>query len=430
MPNTTKHVVVPGRLQKAALQPPKKRPGGATQIFNALRAHRLRTSGIRYQAPPAGVTAISEPCIKPQTKAPGGRSLVSTKRPVPTCKPEPACQPAKKPRTTSLAAKSATTLRPSIKSSKKLAHLRAFNAKYLGMEDYDTTEAKLGEQFYNSISNSYDIRHPVGHWKHAVPTAAGLLRSSFGRPDLSHSFIQTPCLETCVTHLFKSGFLNPTDMLNLMDVSPLFTHLAASIVAYSDYDFRWIRDYNLNWNEQTTIDPDRRVALTAALFHYNLNVSALMRYLGNNYTGEHRNIPLIINKLRSHSIPEDLISKYTRVMLVGCPNHFVAETSRDNTMLYFRKRNGPTIARKLEQVWKNMNKEDKNNFVIPLPHWLARFIPHLFFTPQHVLEVPGKKDRQIFDGSKRYDSQCTSLNMMTSTRFGTEDDCLFGNVRE
>ena len=116
-------------------------------------------------------------------------------------------------------------------------------------------------------------------------------------------------------------------------------------------------------------------------------------------------------------------------MLVGCPNHFVAETSRDNALLYLRRRNGPTIDRKLDQVQKTMNKEDKNNFVIPLPHWFSRFIPHLFLTPQHILEKPGKKDRQIFDGSKRYTPESTSLNMMTSTHLGTEEDCLFGNVR-
>jgi hypothetical protein len=40
-----------------------------------------------------------------------------------------------------------------------------------------------------------------------------------------------------------------------------------------------------------------------------------------------------------------------------------------------------------------MNKEDRNNFVILLIHWLARFIPNLFITPQHILEHRGKNDR-------------------------------------
>ena len=33
-----------------------------------------------------------------------------------------------------------------------------------------------------------------------------------------------------------------------------------------------------------------------------------------------------------------------------------------------------------------MNKEDRNQFLIPLPNWLARFISHLHITPQGLLE--------------------------------------------
>lgn len=299
------------------------------------------------------------------------------------------------------------------------------------MSDYDTQEAAIGEHFYNSLSHGYDKKSvPVGHWKLGVPTKHKLLKTSFGNPDMSHSFIQTPCLETGITHILGSGFLAPQDLITFLASGPLITHLATSMVAYQTYDFRWIREYNLDWSTQTSIDPERQMALTAALFHYNLDVSMLMRFLGNNYTGSHRDVPGTMETLAHYGIPAELIDKYRRVMLVGCPNHFVAETSRENALLYFRNRNGPTIAKNLPQVNKNMNKEDKNNFVIPLPHWLARFIPNLFFTPQHMLEIKGKNDRQIFDGSKRYCENSTPLNLMTSTRFGTEDDCLFGSVRE
>jgi hypothetical protein len=159
------------------------------------------------------------------------------------------------------------------------------------------------------------------------------------------------------------------------------------------------------------------MALTAALFHYGLDQSLmLMRYLGKNFTGEYRDISAVVSLLQQHDIDQDLIVKYVRVIKVGCPNHFVASTSRENTLEYFRMRNGPTIDKKLDQVSKNMNKEDKNNFIIPLPHWLARYMKHMFFTPQHilVLEKPGKKDRQIFDGSKHYTPASTQLDMMTS----------------
>ena len=54
----------------------------------------------------------------------------------------------------------------------------------------------------------------------------------------------------------------------------------------------------------------------------------------------------------------------------------------------------------------------------------------MFLTPQHILEKPGKKDRQIFDGSRRFTPFTTPVNMMTSTKDGVELDCLFGDTFE
>ena len=320
---------------------------------------------------------------------------------------------------------------PTVEPKAKHSYLREFQKKYLGIANFDDTKAKLGESFYLALpAVSYDLSAPDVLWRRTLPTRKELFRTSFGRPSLAHSFHQVPCLETCSYHLLRSGFLDPTSLCTLFDASASVTTLAANIVAFDSYDFRWAQAYNTEWSSQTTMDMERQAAYTAMLLHYKLDVSLLMRYLGQNFTGEYRDVEAAIQKLRQYNIPEDLITKYRRVLLVGCPAHFVAECSRENAMLYLRMRNGPTIARKLGQVSKNMNKEDKNNFVIPLPSWLAPLVPHLFFTPQHILEKPGKKDRQIFDGSKRYNATCTSLNMMTSTHLGVEDDCLFGDVRE
>ena len=87
-------------------------------------------------------------------------------------------------------------------------------------------------------------------------------------------------------------------------------------------------------------------------------------------------------------------------MTVGCPNHFNATTTHDNALLYWRKGNHPSIRAKLiYQVLSTMNKEERNNYVLHVPHWLWRFVPHCFITPQHILEKPGRKDHQIFDAS-------------------------------
>jgi hypothetical protein len=147
-------------------------------------------------------------------------------------------------------------------------------------------------------------------------------------------------------------------------------HLLCACVHLRHYDFLWLAQYNLDWNKQQSLSRDKAYAFLACLLHYNLSVASTIRFLGNNYTGAYHNIPSIINSLRSHGIAESLISHYSRVMTVGCPNHLNASTSCDNALLYWRKGNHPSIHAKINQVMTTMNKEEKNNYVIHSPHWL------------------------------------------------------------
>jgi hypothetical protein len=71
--------------------------------------------------------------------------------------------------------------------------LREFNKKYLGQSDYDPTAASLGKSFYDA----YLLLYAVGNDIHTNTTSStqpplpcNLLRSSFGKPSASHSFIQ------------------------------------------------------------------------------------------------------------------------------------------------------------------------------------------------------------------------------------------------
>ena len=169
-------------------------------------------------------------------------------------------------------------------------------------------------------------------------------------------------------------------------------------------------------------------AFVSCLFYYDMDVSLVMRFLSNNYTGEHRNVTQIVDRIRPF-VDDDLLLHFERVMLSGCPNKMVSETSRENALLYWRKGNNPSIKNNLKKVMNTMNKEERNNFVIPLPSWLARYVPHLFFTPQHNLVKPGKKDRLIFNAAERPTMDAVPVNKMTSTKHGTELDCLFGDVK-
>ena len=202
------------------------------------------------------------------------------------------------------------------------------------------------------------------------------------------------------------------------------------MIALEDYDFTWIRQYNKNWQSQSEIPPESKKAALACLYHYGMDVSLLIRYLGNNYTGEHRNVEETAAVLLQHGLDSDLVEHYRRVMTVGCPRVFNTEVTRENAMKYWRAGNNPSIGKKLPQVMKTMNKEHKNNHVIALPGWTWRFIPHLFTTPQHNHVRAGHKDRLIGDASFMHDPDSIPVNSMTEDASKTELRCDFGTVKQ
>lgn len=199
------------------------------------------------------------------------------------------------------------------------------------------------------------------------------------------------------------------------------------IKCYS-YDFTWIAEEDAEWKKQTTVPQNHAMATLAALFHYRMHAPDVMRFLGGTYTGEYRDIDAIVEKLTSHDIDPWLIAQYVRATTVGCPNHFVAETTRENALLHLRKGNHPSVSKYMVDVVNTMAKEHRNRFNMPLPCYLARYLPHSFLTPQHALTRPEKAMRLIFDAAKRYTPQSTPVNMMTSTHLGSELDCLYGDT--
>ena len=111
-------------------------------------------------------------------------------------------------------------------------------------------------------------------------------------------------------------------------------------------------------------------------------------------------------------------------MTIGVPPHFNYRTTRDNAMLHWREGNHPLIALNPKKLQKLMNKLEQNQFVIPLNNWMSRFVPHIFFTLQHLIN----KGRQICDASWRFTPTSVSVNRMTSTHLGVGLYCDYGTV--
>eukprot|EP00984_Skeletonema_dohrnii_P032689 scaffold27225_cov80-Skeletonema_dohrnii-CCMP3373.AAC.3 len=199
------------------------------------------------------------------------------------------------------------------------------------------------------------------------------------------------------------------------------------IVQLSTVDFRHLRDPDPHWASCTAIPKFKDLEFLALLFHYDMHLSAAVRFLGSKYLGGHRDVDKICQQLSPH-VDAETIAHYRRIMSTGCPNRFNASTSRENAELYRRHGNDPSISRHKELVHKNMVKEFKHNFAFPLPSWSQCYLRHSFCTPQHIHLHPSKPPRQIFNAKLRPTAQAQAINNMTSTPLGSELDCRYGDV--
>ena len=154
-------------------------------------------------------------------------------------------------------------------------------------------------------------------------------------------------------------------------------------------DFSDIKEHIPNYALQEKIDTSRQKKFLAAMLHYNLDVATTIRYLGNNYTGEYRNVKDTVRILKESKCDDKIINELKNILTKGCPNKFVAHTSRKIFLKFLRYGNHKSIKKNLKKTMKTMNKEDRNQFLIPLSNWLARFISHIYITPSRAARKNG-----------------------------------------
>lgn len=266
-------------------------------------------------------------------------------------------------------------------------------------------------------------------WHANLPSRAALYTHGFGRPQRGKSFSQIASFSTTAIIFLKFGtkYLTPVDFARFSEAHPRLYATNRKLVDLVRHDFRPVLRYNTDWANITEVSHDTTKAFTAMLYYCNMYLPDVMRLLGNNFTGEFRDINAVVKKISPH-VPADLLDRYKMIMTSGCPIEFNAETSRKNFLLHLREGNHPSIARNETQVLKCMAKDIRHNYSFTLPTYLAPFLPHLFVTPQHLLQRPGKDDRLIYDSSKRYTPESTCIGMMTTTATNGELRCEYGTV--
>ena len=119
-------------------------------------------------------------------------------------------------------------------------------------------------------------------WKSNLPTPTQLLLSPFGQPDEDHSFTQVASFRTTLFLVLKycHEYLDASSKSDLLSLRTLINHMDTMLTFCATYDFTWIWQHNLLWEKQEHINPEKVKACMSCLFHYDLDVSPMTRYLG------------------------------------------------------------------------------------------------------------------------------------------------------
>ena len=148
----------------------------------------------------------------------------------------------------------------------------------------------------------------------------------------------------------------------------MFKHLHKMMTWSKTVDFSTLKNSIAKFSEQKYIASSRvKQFLTAALY-YDIDLPMVVRSLGENYTGEYRDTSFTINVLRATHCDEVVISDVKRTLLTGCPNKMNASSSHSNFLEFMKYGNHTTVKKKFDQVQKTLNKEDRDQYLLPFPN--------------------------------------------------------------
>ena len=180
----------------------------------------------------------------------------------------------------------------------------------------------------------------------------------------------------------------------------------------STTDCTQLRIHDPNYAQQATIQPNKVRLLRDLSLQLKLHIPSVIRYLGEDYVGDHLPRRHLLKRLRP-LVPHKLFNDIKRVLTYGSPAKFEGYSTNKNFWEYKRYGNHTSVTKKVENTLAIINKEDRNKFLLTFPNWLARFIPHLHITPSGLVVIPGKKGRLIFDASFRMHILSQFVNLWT-----------------
>ena len=226
-----------------------------------------------------------------------------------------------------------------------------------------------------------------------------------GKEKTNVSFKSTTCFRHILPHLFASGLLSKSSIKALCAASRPAKELSYLLRRYRHVDFSPLRAGLPPDNESR----DRMMSVfckqvTACFLHFRCWTPHVIRYIGGQHTGQHRQWKGIREYLRAMGVVESVISDLLTTLRDGAPRFFNAEFSEKNFLAALVYGNHPSVSDTEELVGStkaSLEKDVMKGFALGADPRLVYFVPNLHLTPIGLIEAPGKKPRIYFDSSFR-----------------------------
>ena len=234
------------------------------------------------------------------------------------------------------------------------------------------------------------------------PSKAELYKSCHMKTEIGRYWRTESTCQYCLFLTAKSGFLTQSEQKGVRSVGKTFDTMVESIARTKNVDFTPLRRPRLDYAEQTEIDPQRVLMLEACGVHYNLDFGLVVRYLGGEYTAEHRDVDALEREVGPHISPDDM-AHMRRILTKGCPHTLDYEMKHKDKMKMIERGNQPTVQQNMEVVRETMNKEERNSHVVPFPIWMCTFSPFANHVSQGIVFKDGSDPRLVWDGTTKQD---------------------------
>ena len=116
-----------------------------------------------------------------------------------------------------------------------------------------------------------------------------------------------------------------------------------------------------NPEEELRIVANKKVLHNACFLHYNMDLSAVQRYCGGKWTGEHRETDQML-QVMSHILPDDLFQELAAGLIDGVPNLLNTGISSEEVASLLTTNNWPTVAKTQSSSTKQYSKRNAITF--------------------------------------------------------------------